>query len=67
MDQNENQLFQIIKQYDECQNQGQKLDILRGSVHKLALTQTGSRFLQKQITKANSNIVAFFLEEVSLS
>ena len=45
MDHNETFLFSIIKQFDEAPNNSQRLDILRGNVHKLALTQTGSRFL----------------------
>ena len=45
MDQNETFLFHIIKQYDESQNPVERSNILKGNVHKLALTQTGSRFL----------------------
>lgn len=47
MDHNETFLFSIIKQFEESPNSLQRLDILKGNVHKLALSQTGSRFLQK--------------------
>jgi len=38
MDQNETMLYQIIKSFDECPNHNQRLELLKGNVHKLALT-----------------------------
>ena len=57
-------MFAVIKQHDECQNQQQRLEILKGSVHKLALTKKGSMFLQKLVQKASSVTVQFFLDEI---
>lgn len=33
-------------------------------MQKLALGQTGSRFLQKHLVKGSSAVVSFFLEEI---
>ena len=58
---NEEYIQSVIKDYEEkkCDN-----IILKGKMYELAVTQTGSRFLQKMITKANPPFVQFVLEEV---
>jgi hypothetical protein len=45
IDPNEALLFAAMKGYDESNSWQQKFMCLQGSVAKLALTQTGSRFL----------------------
>lgn len=39
--------------YEEANTQGQKLEVLKGNVIKLAVNQTGSKFLQKLLDNAN--------------
>ncbi len=58
---NEEYILSVIQGFLE---HGSDISILKGKVVTLALTQTGSRFLQKQLTKANPGFVAFVLEEV---
>jgi len=41
-----------------------KQEILRGKISKLATTQTGSRYLQNQLTKSNPVLIEFLLQEV---
>ena len=58
---NEDYILSVIKEYLENDND---VDALKGKLVNLALTQTGSRFLQKQLTKANPGFVSFVLQEV---
>lgn len=44
-----------------------KLDLLKGKLDLLIYNQSGSRFLQKFLTKANKEIIEFFLEEIDSS
>jgi hypothetical protein len=41
-----------------------KLEVLKGQLDLLIYNQTGSRFLQKLLTKANKEVVEFFLSEI---
>jgi hypothetical protein len=52
-------------QFEEAGSQGAKLDSLRGNVVKLAVNQTGSKFLQRLLDNANPLIVQFLLDEIS--
>jgi len=58
---NEDHILSIIRDYLENNNE---LETLRGKVVALALTQTGSRFLQKQLMKSDPSFISFVLEEV---
>ncbi len=58
---NEDYILSVIKEFLD---QESGLGALKGKVTGLALTQTGSRFLQKQLTKANPAFVSFVLQEV---
>ncbi len=58
---NEDYILSVIKEYLE---HGNDLTTLKGKLAGLAATQTGSRFLQKQLTTANPAFVAFVLKEV---
>jgi len=44
-----------------------KLNILKGQLDLLIYNQSGSRFLQKFLTKANKEIIEFFLNEIESS
>lgn len=59
----ENEEF-IVEMIREFEDGGSDTSALKGKVSGLALTQTGSRFLQKQLTKASPSFVTFVLEEV---
>lgn len=52
--------------YEEATNQLQKLDSLKGNVIKLAINQTGSKFLQRLLDNANPQIVQFLLDEITV-
>mmetsp|Transcript_7378 Transcript_7378/g.10463 ORF Transcript_7378/g.10463 Transcript_7378/m.10463 type:complete len:124 (-) Transcript_7378:1943-2314(-) len=43
---------------------GEKQAILSGRITQLATTQTGSRYLQNQLTKSNPILIEFLLHEV---
>lgn len=58
---NEEFILGIIKEYEDS---GCDCNIIKGKVRDLAITQTGSRFLQKMLGKASPSLVAFFLEDV---
>lgn len=45
IDQNESILVNIMCKYEEMTSHSQKLDILKGNIVKLAVNQTGSKFL----------------------
>ena len=59
---NEEYILSIIKQYEESNYDHQ---VLTNKLFDLAITQTGSRFLQKQLTKANPLLIQFILQEVN--
>ncbi len=61
---NEEHIVAAIKEFEEHAGD---TAALRGKVAELAVTQTGSRFLQKQLTKASPSFVTFVLQEVSMS
>ena len=46
-------------------NQQMKTKILTGAVTRLATSQTGSRYLQKELTKASPSLIEFMLSEVN--
>lgn len=52
-------------QYDSTTNVQHKLNTLKGSIYKLAVGQTGSRFLQRVLKQASSQVVSFILDEVA--
>jgi len=58
---NEDMIISLIREFEEHEN---NIEIIKGKVSGLALTQTGSRFLQKQLTKASPSFVSFILQEV---
>lgn len=50
-----------------CDNESHimdKLELLKGKLDLLIYNQSGSRFLQKFLTKANKEIIEFFLNEI---
>ena len=64
IDQTESVLVNVMCKYEECGNQQQKLEILKENIIKLAVNQTGSKFLQRILDNANPQIVQFLLAEV---
>lgn len=44
-----------------------KLELLKGQLDLLIYNQSGSRFLQKLLTKANKEVIEFFLNEIDSS
>lgn len=58
---NEESIVAIIKEFED---RGSDTTALKGKIPGLAVTQTGSRFLQKQLTKASPSFVSFVLQEV---
>ena len=58
---NEQDILFLIKEYEDKNN---NFNVLVGRIVGLAVTQTGSRFLQKQLTKSNPDFVTFVLKEV---
>ena len=58
---NEELIVSKIEAFEKENN----LEILRGKITELAITQTGSRFLQRQLTKSSPSFISFVLEEVS--
>jgi hypothetical protein len=66
VDQNESVLAKAMSAYEEASSLPQKLEALRGGVViKLALNQSGSKFLQKVLENANSQIIQCLLDEIS--
>jgi hypothetical protein len=59
---NEEDVIAVIKEFEEKNNDE---SVLVGRMSSLAQTQTGSRFLQKQLNKANPLFISFILQEVS--
>lgn len=57
---NEELVIAAIKEFEKEGN----LNVLKGKIAELAATQTGSRFLQRQLTKASPSFVSFVLTEV---
>jgi len=58
---NEESIISLIKEYESHEGE---YGLIKGRVSELAVTQTGSRFLQKQLTKASPDFVSFVLNEV---
>lgn len=54
----------IVTLINEFETKGHDLLVLKGKVTELALTQTGSRFLQKQLTRSSPEFITFILQEV---
>jgi hypothetical protein len=61
-DQDEERITEIIENFDKESD----IEALKGEITELAKTQTGSRFLQRQLTKLSPSFVTFILEEVIL-
>jgi len=61
-DQEEEKIVEIIEDFDKESD----IEALKGKITELAMTQTGSRFLQRQLTKLSPSFVTFILEEVTL-
>lgn len=57
----EQDAIEVIEKFEEG---GRKNSALSGTVVRLANTQNGSRFLQKQLAKGNPEFVEFILKEV---
>ena len=58
---NEEAIIATIKEFEE---KSSDFSLLKGKVSELAMSQTGSRFLQKQLTKASPSFISFVLGEV---
>jgi len=58
---NEKDIVAIINEYA---TKGNDLSNLKGKVIELVVTQTGSRFLQKQLTKSSPEFITFILQEI---
>jgi hypothetical protein len=54
----------LIMACDSESNIMDKLELLKGKLDLLIYNQSGSRFLQKFLTKANKEIIEFFLNEI---
>jgi hypothetical protein len=54
----------LIFSCDKKVEVSEKLEILKGQLDLLIYNQSGSRFLQKLLTKANKEVVEFFLDEI---
>lgn len=57
----------LIQSWDKEISVMSKLNILKGQLDLLIYNQSGSRFLQKFLTKANKEIIEFFLNEIESS
>lgn len=57
----------LIFNCDKQPNIHDKLELLKGQLDLLIYNQSGSRFLQKLLTKANKEIIEFFLSEIDSS
>lgn len=60
---NEKYVESIIKPYEESNGD---LKLLEGKVAILAHFQSGSRYLQKMLTKSSSQLISFFINEVRI-
>jgi hypothetical protein len=58
---------ELILLCDKEPNVMKKLELLKGQLEILIYNQSGSRFLQKFLTKANKEIIEFFLAEIDSS
>ena len=58
---NEGEITSVIIEFEQSQN---NLSVLKGKISELAVTQTGSRFLQRQLTKSSPEFIDFILTEV---
>ena len=57
----------LISNCDRVSSVGEKLELLKGQLDLLIYNQSGSRFLQKLLTKANKEVIEFFLDEIDSS
>lgn len=57
----------LISNCDKVSNISKKLELLKGQLDLLIYNQSGSRFLQKLLTKANKEVIEFFLNEIDSS
>lgn len=57
----------LIYNCEKVSSVQEKLDQLKGNLDLLIYNQSGSRFLQKILTKANNTVIEFFLEEIDSS
>jgi len=57
----------LIFNCDRQQSIPEKLELLKGQLDLLIYNQSGSRFLQKLLTKANNEVIEFFLSEIDSS
>jgi hypothetical protein len=58
---------QLIISCDRVPDTMKKLELLKGQLGILIYNQSGSRFLQKFLTKANKEVIEFFLNEIDSS
>mmetsp|Transcript_7477 Transcript_7477/g.8491 ORF Transcript_7477/g.8491 Transcript_7477/m.8491 type:complete len:317 (+) Transcript_7477:479-1429(+) len=61
------QARQLILLCDKEFDTMKKLELLKGQLDILIYNQSGSRFLQKLLTKANKETIEFFLNEIEIS
>lgn len=54
----------LIFSCDRKSETSEKLELLKGQLDILIYNQSGSRFLQKLLTKANKEVIEFFLDEI---
>lgn len=57
----------LIMNCDRENDLSKKLEQLKGQLDLLIYNQSGSRFLQKLLTKANKEVIEFFLSEIDAS
>lgn len=57
----------LIFNCDKTPNLQDKLNLLKGQLDLIIYNQAGSRFLQKMLTKANKEVIEFFLSEIDSS
>jgi hypothetical protein len=57
----------LIFNCDKCTSIAEKLELLKGNLDCIIYNQSGSRFLQKLLTKANKEVIDFFLSEIESS
>lgn len=54
----------LIQQLEQTQSKAQKQQLLTGHIARLACTQNGSRYLQKELARADPTFIEFVLQEM---
>jgi len=50
-DAQEAKIFEIVNQWEQYSDANSKMEFLKGKLSSMLITQTGSRFIQKQLTE----------------